>query len=128
MPRTNMSSIHPTLRPLDQFAKELGDLSHAHKSNSRQDKEDTGNMSEKQNKKWHSQIATEKAREKKKHYRHLLESTLDTTSAIVSSLKLEIEQKRNENSLIRSRITEFNEFSTHNMLHGFDEITGLNDI
>ena len=113
MPRNKMSSIHPTLRPLDQLAKELGESSLAHKSNSWQSK-DIRNMSEKQKKSWRAQLATEKSREKKKHYQHLLESALNLTNDIISSLILEIEQKRNETCLMRSRILELSKLQSLN--------------
>ena len=126
MPRKKMSSIYPTLRPLDQLAKELGDASHAQKSNSRLSV-DTQNMSEKQKKNWRAQLATEKSREKKKHYQLLLESTLDRTNDIISSLRSDIEQKRNETSMMRSRIADLSKVSALHNLQEFDEMIGFDD-
>ena len=116
MPRTSASSLHPTLRGIDQLATILGDTSHAQKIKSKKNK-DLHNISEKQNKKLRSQRAAEKAREKRKYYRYLLESNLLPMKDTVSSLKLQIELSRNETNLMRSRITELIELSNHGKKH-----------
>ena len=118
MPRTKKSTLHPKLRHLHNIAKDLGHKTHQQKSNYAKTK-DLQNMSQDQNKKLRAQFATEKAREKKKYYQQLLETALDISNETVKSLRLAMENMRNETLVIRSKLKELV------VLRTIDETFGL---
>ena len=102
MPRTSQSSLHPSLKDIHKRAAELGGASHVLKMNSRKGK-DPRNMTEKQKKNWRAQVATEKAREKRRYYERLLEDALVLTNDKITNLRLEVERIRNELNLVKAQ-------------------------
>ena len=76
-------------------------------------------MSKDQKKKLRAQIATEKAREKRKYYQQLLETALDLSNKAVNNLRLAVENMRNETRVIRWKIKEVV------VLRSIDEAFGL---
>ena len=130
MPRTSEASLHPSVKDIHKRAAELGGASHVLKMNSRKGK-DPRNMTEKQKKNWRAQVATEKAREKRRYYERLLEDALVLTNDKITNLKLEVEHIRDEINVMRSmsaqlQLDELLNLDTFNLSEG--AIVGLYDV
>ena len=106
MPRKSKSKMVPVLKRADEEAQRRGNRSHERRLQLRGNQHNPQEMSPERARRYHAQLATEKSREKRKHYPHVLVEKLQTTNTEVAELRRQVTEERRKRDRLESRIAE----------------------